>query len=139
MEIRARFCGEHDDVHDLNGRRGTHVSAGSEFLADIFFLLTQTTAPTEQVSMTVMIKRSITWSTDADLKLVRASKKGADRDVLRTLVPRPPLAQIVEQEETTRGFVSSEGRRLRDPPHLRNEHCVGSSVLVRIIRPWAPR
>ena len=33
--------------------------------------------------------------------------------------------------------LAPDGRRLRVTEHLRNKHCVGLLVPVRIIRPWA--
>ena len=73
VKVRPGLYGEDDDVHDLRGER-PRVSSRVRILGrGCFsrgrFQLTQTTAPAEQVSMTVMIKRSITWSTDAKLKL----------------------------------------------------------------------
>jgi len=62
VEVGVGLHNKNDDIDDLCGRRGIRVSVPRlRLLAHAMtFPLTQTTAPTEQVSMTVRIKRSIT-------------------------------------------------------------------------------
>lgn len=105
VEVGLGLCDEDDDIHDLFGRRAsacqlTSSNSGARVLQPMPSLLTQTTAPTEQVSMTVMIRRSITWSTDANPELATSSEQRIDGHVRRTLVTSLALAKVVEQEET---------------------------------------
>lgn len=104
VEIGMRLRGENDDVHYLlstwASRENPSVSSRRSVLGHTGFIadvipLTHMMAPTEQVSMTVITSRSITWSTDTNLKSATAPDQRIDRNRWRTLVTGLSLAKIV--------------------------------------------
>ena len=152
VEIRLGFRREDDDVHDLqmsHGREQIHASVRiirRRLQPATFSKLTQTIAPTEQVSITVLIRRSITWSTDAKPKSAtsfRATDRKKNWTCLTYFGNRSfPCVGSRAGARCTRFLVSSDPNRVCVLPwDVRNENCTRnqvSNVLEEVERGLVP-